>query len=266
MKDIKEYIVDEMLLKDKFKMIPYELFERYMQNSIIEGLDDDCEEYYEVLQVFVDNFGTSKESLTYFRSFVAWTQQFPLMNVTIEEFYRMFGNLKWDNMKRLVGVGSYGAVFGKDDDKVIKFFFNGMTEQDKEFFSVCKEHPELKMFPTVYAFGKNWAVMEKLDVNSPKVNKYNEYLFRLKSAKKHLFDGKVLSDYISNYAEGKEIPEGFFYEMKRDKTAVEIWKWIESIDKACKKYFSKKLQMNWLDWHPGNFGQRKNGEMVFFDV
>jgi hypothetical protein len=265
MKTIKEYI-NEMLIKDKFKMIPFDLFERYIKTSIVDHLDDDCEEYYEVLQVFVDNFGATADCLKYFRSFVAWSQQFPLLNISIEEFYEMFGNLKWENMKRLAGVGSYGAVFDKDDEKVIKLFFNGLTSQDKEFFTICKEHPEIKVFPTVYGFGDKWVVMEKLDVNSPKVNKYNEYLFRLKSEKKHIFDGNVISDYISDLAKGLSIPATFIHELEKDKFAKEVWNWVKQVDKACKKYCSPKLQMNWLDWHPGNFGQRKNGDIVFFDV
>lgn len=265
MKNLKEYVI-ETLLKDKFKMIPFDLFERYINNAVIDGQYDDCEEYYEVLQVFVDNFGSTPDSLKYFKCFVAWCEQFFSMGVSIKEFYDMFGRLKWENMSRLVGAGSYGAVFGKDNDKVIKMFFQGMTKKDKEFYSICKNHPEIKVFPTVYAIGNNWVMMERLDVDSKKVNKYNEYIFRLRDAEKHLFDGHVISDYISHIAKKEPIPPKFLSELRKDKTATEIWKWIEEVNKVCRKYLSSELQMNWLDWHPGNFGQRKNGDIVFFDV
>lgn len=115
----------------------------------------------------------------------------------------------------------------------------------------CSKHKS-KVFPEVYKIGKNWCVMEKLELDTPKCQKYM-YIIDYED-----FDG--LSP-ISDIAKGKTVSD----KSKLTDDQLEVYEWVLAIKAEMEKINSRHIQ------YPGdlvinNIGERPNGDVVFFDV
>lgn len=190
----------------------------------------------------------------------------------LDVLYDVLLNVPMSRLDKMLGAGSYGIVIDCGD-RVIKWFHKNtpMTESDKRFYEYCMKHPESKVFPIVYKIGPNYVVLEKLETDTPKCKKYSEWLGWSPKHKVPIKlpkvssdgDGTTMEKCIWNYEKHKaKIDKVVKKELPRD--AQEIFQW------GLEAY--KHLQQvepgvsNFVDLRLPNLGERKNKEVVWFDI
>ncbi len=74
-----------------------------------------------------------------------------------------------------LGVGFTGIVFDYEPGKVIKLSFNGFTENELLLYKYQIKNKS-KLFPYIHYYDHEILIMEKLRMNSPKLNTFREYV------------------------------------------------------------------------------------------
>ena len=224
-----------------------EEFKKYAPDS----WDDDIEFIKEIDKRIEKQYG--KAVLNTFRGWVegSWYDS------DLDILYDVLQNVPLNRLNKMLGAGSNGIVI-EANDKIIKWFHKNtpMTSEDRKFYEYCMSRPT-KVFPIVYKLGKNFVVMEKLRTGTPKCKLYDSYLG---------FDGKKID------VNGKQITlDKIIYNptsdalnvLKKDKEAWKIFQWgSEAI-----KHLEKAVGFTeFSDLRLANIGERKNGEIVWFDI
>ena len=189
----------------------------------------------------------------------------------MDVLYDILCNVPLKRLDKMLGAGSYGIVIDCGD-RVIKWFHKNtpMTDADDRFYEYCMEHPESKVFPIVYKMGPNYVVLEKLKTDTPKCQKYNEWLGwspkRVVPITLPKIDSKnggtTMEKCIWNYKKYKNQIDKVVKQLPHD--IQEIFQW------GLEAY--KHLQQvepgvsNFVDLRLANIGERKNGEIVWFDI
>jgi hypothetical protein len=240
MKTLKQYILERAYITD----IPfsYELFENFMRDAIIEANYDDSE-YWEQMKEAI-----SAVNPKIWRWFYGWCESYlELKNVSIREFYDSIKQIPYDRFERVIGAGSNGIVLTVGDDKVLKVFYGDHIKSiDEPFIKYCHKRKS-SVFPYVYKIGKNWCIMEKLKIGTPKCRRYMNTIDNCKTMK-----------FISDVQAEKE-PIGL------SKDELEVYNWCLAVKREMDAIKSKAIG------YPGdltinNIGERDNGEIIFFDV
>ena len=115
MKQLIEYIREA---RETIKVkIPWELFENFMKDAIIDMEYDDSK-YWEPMRELV----TKEYSEKVWRWFYGWCEGYMqiMKNTTIKDFYNLMKIVPLDRFNRVLGAGSEGRVLDLHDDKVIK--------------------------------------------------------------------------------------------------------------------------------------------------
>lgn len=242
MKSLKMYITERSYINN---IIPYDLFENFMKDAIIEMNYDDSKYWHQMKQFISDNYDKRT-----WRWFYGWCESYlSLKNTSIKDFYDKISKTPVSRYNRVLGAGSNGIVLSFENDKIIKIFYGDTIKKiDKPFIDWCNKN-DSKVFPKVYKVGKNWCVMEKLKVLTPKCKKYMDIIDNCKKIK-----------FISDIIKRKEVDTSIFTEDE-----LEVYNWCIKVRDTMELINSRYIE------YPGdlvinNIGERDNGDVVFFDI
>ena len=250
MKTLLSYIKES---RSRVGRLPFsfDLFEQFIKNCILDNEFDDHPAWKEMENIITSNY--DEKTWVLFKGWCESIYEFHEgrnSKISLKQFYDELSKIPLDRIAHGMGAGSNGVVWEVTDDKVIKLFYGDhIKQQDKIFLDYCYKHPS-KVFPKIYKIGSNWVVMEKLKTFTPKLRKWFKYIDDIK------FEGKT----IYEWSKEQNVDTDIF-----DKFGKEVYDWC----KQCQKEM-KDMKSPYISW-PGdlfikNVGERKNGEIVFFDV
>jgi hypothetical protein len=167
MKSLYTYISEA---RELLGVLPFtrEQFKEYLIAA--SDYDDESEIWQEMERIITDKFGSKAWS-----GFKGWTEG-NAYGSDANALYDILTKLPKNRISHILGAGSYGAAI-EIGDKVCKLFHKNtpMESRDAKFYKYCKEHRS-SVFPYVYRLGRNFVVMEKLNMNTDKCKLYNSYL------------------------------------------------------------------------------------------
>lgn len=250
MKNLYSYLIEA---KEIVGALPFSLeeFKIFMTDSIINMGYDDVEIWGKLKDKFI-----SKYSEKLWKIFTALCEMYlELNNTSIEEFYKSFENIPIKRVESVLGAGSNGVALQISSDKIVKIFYGDSIKKcDEPFIRYCYKH-DSKVFPKVYKIGKKWCIMELLDTYTDKCKLYMDTLDKSK------VEGKTLFNYImNNKYKFDEIDTSKFTDIQK-----EVFNWCKMINVEMQNINSSYISF------PGdlvlkNIGERKNGEIIFFDI
>lgn len=250
MKNLYSYILEA---RETIGVLPFSLeeFKTFMTDSIIDMGYDDAEIWDILKDKFIEKY---PEKL--WKVFTAICEMYlELHDVSIEEFYKGFENIPIKRVENVKGAGSNGVALQISDDKIVKIFYGESIKKcDEPFIKYCYKR-DSTVFPKVYKIGKKWCIMELLDVYTDKCKLYMDTLDESK------IDGKSLFNYMmDNKYKFDEIDTSKFTDTQK-----EVFEWCKMVDMEMKNINSSYISF------PGdlvlkNIGERKNGEIIFFDI
>lgn len=160
---------------------------------------------------------------------------------TINKLYNVIVNMPLRNFDNLLGVGNEGIAIDLGD-KVLKIFYGDKIKKDKlDFYKICKTE-KYNVFPKVYRIGKGYVILEKLKMHTEKCRAYQYFIDKWYNdfADDTIYDTDITTD--------------------ADR---EVIGWMRAVDNAIKE---NKLYADLGDLREDNFGERDNGEIVYFDL
>lgn len=225
-----------------------EEFKKYCPDS----WDDDNEFVKDIDNRILQKYGS--KVLNTFRGWIEGSYY----GTDLDVLYDVLCNVPLTRLDRVLGAGSNGIVVDCGD-RIIKWFHKNtpMKDEDNSFFEWCMKHPKSKVFPVVYKLGKNYVVMEKLKTGTPRCKLYDSYLGF--GGKKIEVNGKAdtLDHWI--YKNDPAVEQ----EIKKDREAWEVYQW----GKTALQYLKESAGFDkFSDLRLANIGERKNGEIVWFDI
>lgn len=242
MKTLEQYILEE---RQVIGLLPFDvkLFTNFINDAIIDANYDDSE-YWDYMKDIIE-----RHYLNTWNIFYSWCESIMELNITPEEFYEKLKLIPLDRINRVLGAGSNGIVLDMGD-RVIKIYYSKSIKKiDKPFYDWCKTHNS-KVFPKVYKMGRNWITMEKLNVNTKRVKDFYNMIDN------SIIDGKSIYNWVK---------ESNIDRSKFSKKELEVLDWcITCKNEMCE---IKSASIEWPgDLRLSNIGERKNGEIVFFDI
>ena len=150
-----------------------------------------------------------------------------------------------------LGAGGFGVVFEYPFGRIEKISYRGFIEEEMKFYEYLLHHPN-PVFPKIYTLEKDQVIMEKLEVEGKKLDKYKEWIEKYTTRV-----SPKSSPYIPyREADWKLMKE----ELGEDH---EFCKFIKNIEEGLEKIYGYKTIG---DLSKSNIGMRsKTGEIVFFD-
>lgn len=243
MRKLKKYLLEARLTIGELQFNK-DLFINFIKNAIIKAEYEDSI-YWDEMKSIIEN-----KNPNIWKIFYTWCESILELQITPEEFYEKIKRIPLDRLNRIIGSGSNGVVLDAGDKVVKLYYSNHIKNCDKPFYEWCSKHKS-KVFPKVYRIGKNWVVMEKLEIGTPKLRKFYHMI-------DHSYvDGISLYDWISS---DKPIDRSNF-----TKEELEVVEW----GKLCKEEMNN-IKSPYIKW-PGdlslnNIGERNNGDIIFFDI
>ena len=150
-----------------------------------------------------------------------------------------------------LGAGGYGVTFNYSKTKIEKVSYIGFSKNEYRFYEYLSKN-YIPVFPKVYDLEKDQVIMEKLLVDTPKVNEYKEYISKYiyKEEKLNPRDPIIRNVYWDEVERelGKNHP---------------FYKFLLNVKSGIKKIFNVD---DIGDLTKTNIGERiGTGEIVFFD-
>lgn len=242
-KTIKDLGIDPELLKS--------FIDEWVLSEDGYNLDKKSEKAMDVYNALVDalrpkvrNYKDGIKALyKYCDDFFAKLNECGLYDVTPEIMQLLImriSEMPANKLENLLGVGEEGIIV-ELHDKIVKCFYGDKIPKDKlDFYKACKSG-KYNVFPKVLRIGKGYVVMEKLKMYTEKCNNYQYVIDRL------YWDFRDHNYNLEDYNEEEQ----------------EVLKWLEQVEKA----IQETTNFNDLgDLDEKNFGERKDGTIVYFDV
>lgn len=248
MKTLKQFLIES---REVVGNLPFseQLFITFIKECFIDSKYDDAPVWSEMEQII-----TSKYNEVVWSGFKGWCEGFVVKNYPctddkIKSLYEALQMVPLSRLSKIKGAGSYGIVFDISEDKVLKFFYDKIERHDLNFYKKCLRH-NYKTLPYVYKIGKNFVIMEKLKMDTPRL--------------------KMLSEYTNNWKtiSGLKLIENDYKKLKKLSTdnlsEDEIFaiQWFIQLVKDLKSCGINSLG----DFRYPNYGERKNGDIVYFDI
>lgn len=259
MKDLYSFILEA---RTKIGEPPFtkEDFKEYIEHCYVKGDPWDKDTDFAIARKTIEKYN-EKVWLT-LRGWIEgnWYQ------ADMDEMYELISNMPMDRIDRCLGAGSNGAVIDMGD-RVCKIFHKNtpMKKDDRRFYEYCMKHPNTKVFPVVYKLGKTFVIMEKLETETQKCVVYDSWLgYCPDNRVDFLVKGKkgTIEDCVKYYGKyKKEIDKAI---KKLPPIGQEIFDW--AVDAM--HHLNKVIPgiESFLDLRLANIGERKNGEIVWFDI
>ena len=166
----------------------------------------------------------------------------------IEFSYNKVNKLPKRYLTKLIDNGYSGIIFNYPGNKIEKISFLGFTKREYDFYNYLLYNP-IKVFPKIYDLENDQVIMEKLDVESPKIKECKEYISKY-----------IIKKDLSNGFRDKK-PNWDLMNKELDKNNW-FYKFLKEVEEGIYKIFKIK---SIGDFHSGNIGERKNGDLVYFD-
>ena len=177
-----------------------------------------------------------------------------------DKIFKKAVDYSWEKIQRIpkryitqsLGAGAYGIAFDYPGGKIEKISYRGFTGAEKTFYGYLKKHPRISIFPKIYAFEEDQVIMEKLILDSPKVQQYKgwikEYIEKVPRSNPRLPNvRRPLWDKMES-------------ELGKDH---EFTRFVRRVESEIEKIFGHR---SIGDLSTSNIGERKgSGEIVFFD-
>jgi len=252
MTNLYTYLTESRTIKDLG--LDTNLLKRFIEEWVLtnEGYDDKkSDEAMDVYNDLVDalrpkvrNYKDGIKALyNYCVDFFAKLNECGLYNVTdeiMDLLIMRITEMPANKLENLLGAGEEGIVV-ELHDKVVKCFYGDKIPKNKlEYYKACKSG-RYKVFPRVQRIGKGYVVMEKLKLFTPKCDEYQYYVDKLYWTFR---DGNYKLDELG--------------EKEQD-----VMLWLEMVQKAVQET-TNFVDLGDLD--EKNFGERENGDIVYFDV
>ena len=240
----------QYIVENRVETLPFsrEEFKRYCPNS----WDDSDEFVKEIDDRIKDKYGKNV-----WKTFNGWVEG-SWYDSDLDVLYDILCNVPLKRLDKMLGAGSNGIIIDCGD-RIIKWFHKNtpLKGEDKKFYEWCLNHPRSKVFPVIYKIGENFVVMEKLKIGTPRCKFYDEYLG---------FDGKKIDingdKHPLDYWIYKNDPKVEKI-LKKDFKVWEVYNW----GKKALKYLEEATGFDkFSDLRLANIGERKNGEIVWFDI
>lgn len=245
MKPLHLYIIE-----NRVETLPFtrEEFKRYCPDS----WDDDNEFVKEIDERVRKQYGYNA-----WKTFNGWVEG-SQYGSDLDVLYDILCNVPLKRLDKMLGAGSNGIVIDCGD-RIIKWFHKNtpMTDEDDSFYEYCIEHPKSRVFPVVYKLGKNYVVMEKLQTGTPRCKLFDRYLGY--NGTKVEVNG--VKDSLDNwiYKNDPEVEKV----LKKDFKIWTIYEWGKEALRCLKEATGWDA---FSDLRLANLGERKNGEIVWFDI
>lgn len=261
MKSLEIYLEEIFEAQERLGKLPFSRQEFKDFINATKDYDDEADIYNEIKDRVTAAYGAKV-----WNGFKGWTEG-SWYNTNPDDLYDLLEQLPKNRLDRVLGAGSYGAAieFG---DKVIKWFHKNtpMENRDKKFYEYCLKH-KTKVFPVVYKVGKNYVIMEKLQTNTPKCKLYDQWIgfspdYKTTLKPKEL-KGKAadLEFCVKNYEKYSSQIDAYL--SKAGAQVNEIFTWLMEVRDEYWKIFPGD---GFGDLREANLGERKNGDIVWFDI
>lgn len=240
----------QYITENRVEKLPFtrEEFKRYCPNS----WDDEDEFVKEIDDRIKNQYGYNA-----WKTFNGWVEG-SWHGSDLDILYDILCNVPLKRLDKMLGAGSNGIVIDVGN-RVIKWFHKNtpLKGEDEKFYEWCLNHPRSVVFPVVYRMGKNYVVMEKLKTDTTRCKFYDRYLGW--NGEKVEVNGKkdTLDHWI--YKNDPKVEEV----LKKDFKIWEVYQW----GKKALKYLNEATGFTeFSDLRLANLGERKNGEIVWFDI
>lgn len=247
---LKEFINEDRKVIGK---LPFDLdiFEKFIQDAILNYEYDDSPYWEEMRNIIYKEYDS--KIWRWFYGFCESYNSLVSKGVSIEDFYNMMKQIPIDRFNRVLGAGSNGIVLDiPNNNKIIKIFYEDhININDEPFIKWCYKHNS-NVFPKVYKIGKNWCIMEKLAMHTQKCKKYID-----------IIDNETFGGIrpITDIGNGKTVKNI----QNLSKEQLEVYNWLLQVKKEMSDINSKLITYPG-DLNINNIGERKNGDIIFFDV
>lgn len=242
MESLYNYIVEGRKISELG--IGFDLFKSYINSYIMGDELDSMKEIEDIVKETTSHYKSVMKSLKEFSYFFVRVINdcgiFDFDDNILMMLYTKISSMPLNKVDKILGAGEEGMVV-ELKDKVIKLFYKEQIPNNiKNFFKACKER-KYDIFPVVYRIGKGYVVMEKLRMNTPKCQRYDEIIDKIYY---DVYDGNYnINDY--------------------SKETQEVILWLENIRKAIKDVTDFN---DFGDLNCNNFGEREDGTIVYFDI
>lgn len=199
-----------------------------------------------------------------------------------KDLYKTIQQIPKDRLDRTLGSGSSGFALEIDKDKVIKWFYVGETldvdideiQNNKVFYTYCLRHKS-KVFPQVYKVTDQYVVMERLRTGTKKCKEYfkvgNEDLDKKYGIKA---DDTTRLNWVNLQSIANYLTGNVFYG-DPEFSNLDVDSFYNQLDPREKKVFDwfikvgeESVKGNLIvgDFKTSNLGERKNGDIIWFDI
>ena len=177
-----------------------------------------------------------------------------------DKIFKKAVDYSWEKIQRIpkryitksLGAGGYGLAFNYPGGKIEKISYRGFTNAEKTFYTYLKKHPKISIFPKIYTFEEDQVIMEKLILDTPKVQKYKDWI------REYIEKTPRSNPRLPNLRKPRW--EKMNAELGEDH---EFTKFVHTVEIEIEKIFGHRTIG---DLTTSNIGERKGtGEIVFFD-
>lgn len=256
MKNIFEKIIDIFEAKSIGDLgITFDIFKEFVNNWILDNDEYGWDKHSEsrmisynklanALRPKIRNYeGVIHALHKYMLSIVERLENCKVYNITddiLESIYSVLSNMPASKIENMIGLGEEAIVVDRGD-RVIKCFFDNKIPKSKErFYKVCKEK-KYNIFPYIERIGNGYVIMEKLNMYTPKCDKYQ-----------YIID-KVYWDVADDNYDTDKYTED----------ELEVIQWMKDVRTALKDVTNFN---DFGDLDEKNFGEREDGTIVYFDI
>lgn len=261
MKSLFECILEA---RERLTQLPFSL-EQFKQFVIAcDDYNEDDPEYQNIQKIVTKEYGERV-----WRGLLGWVEGTQWQSDP-QDLYNILCWLPKDRIGRVLGAGSYGSVIDMGD-KVCKLFHKNtpMEANDRKFYEYCMTH-NCKQFPIVYKIGKHYVIMEKLQTNTNRCKEYNDWVgwspknfVPISLPETDTQDGKTtIEDCCKYYLDHKKDIDKAIKQLP--KIGQEVFEWALEVWNNIRK--AVPGANSFMDMRLANIGERKNKEIVWFDI
>lgn len=269
MKPLLTYIEEA---RETIGKLPFTLDEFELYLHAADECEEESDEYLKVQNAIIDNYGERV-----WLGFRGWCEGTMYKSDT-KDLYEILKNIPKNRLSHILGAGSFGSAIEMSNGYVCKLFHKNtpMTDQDIRFYKWCLSH-DSKFFPKVKKLGKNFVIMEKLDVGTKKCQNFakiiDDWNVNNPISKKYIDaklpdakNGPLFCTINVLKSPVKSIEENLVKAISEIEDKNYRWHAQWTYDACCELRDMGIIGGNIGDMKPANIGERKDGAIIWFDI
>lgn len=233
---LQQYILERQTIGK----LPFTVDQLEQFISDVLNFEDDSDTYINMKETIISQYG--KPVFDMFCSFLSGYNYLKKYFKGTTDLYKFLQKLSANLVKKTIGSGSYGMVFELGSGYIMKIAYcETLHPSDKAFYEYCLSHKQIKCLPKIMHMGKNWVVMEKLNIHTKKSDLWGNY---------------IDDHYNQTPDKYTDAPEG-------------LKEWAQEVSNIMNELNINQYKGAEFYW-PGdinarNIGERSNGDIVVFD-